>query len=166
MTNYVKSEVPKSEIRMECDSINLGEDASRISEGKFWDFEITQPEALHEEVIKALPPYDLNERTAQFGEQIIRFAKKIPRSPVNDRLINQLVGSGTSVGANYCEAEDSVSRKDFKNRIGTSRKESKETKYWLRMIAVAEPDLKPEARSLWKEANELNLIFGAIWRKP
>ena len=67
------------------------------------------------------------ERTARFGETIIRFAKKIPRNPVNNRLIDQLVGAGTSVGANYCEADDAVSGKEFKQKIGTCRKESKET---------------------------------------
>ena len=112
------------------------------------------------------PVLDLQERTARFGEAIIRFAKKIPQTQVNNRLIGQLVGAGTSVGANFCEADDSVSKKDFKNKVGTCRKESKETKYWLRMIAVAEPELKAEARVLWQEAKELNLIFGAIWRKP
>ena len=68
--------------------------------------------------------YDLEERTAQFGEKIVLFAKKIPKTPVNLRLITQLVGAGTSVGANYCEADDGVSRADFKCRIGTCRKES------------------------------------------
>ena len=110
-------------------------------------------------------PYDLAERTAQFGEAIIRFAKKIPRNPVNDRLIGQLVGAGTSVGANYCEADDGVSRKDYKNRIGTCKKEARETKFFLRMIAVAEESLKPEARVLWREAKELHLIFCAIFAK-
>jgi len=107
----------------------------------------------------------LDERTAQFGEAIIRFAKKIPAKPVNKRLIEQLVGAGTSVGANYCEADDSISGKEFKQKICTCRKESKETMFFLRMIAVAEAQLASEARSLWREAKELNLIFGAIWRK-
>ena len=109
--------------------------------------------------------FDLAERTARFGEAIIRFAQKIPPTPVNTRLISQLVGAGTSVGANFCEADDGVSKKDFRNKVGTCRKEAKETKYWLRMVAVAEPRLKAEARILWQEAKELNLIFGAIWRK-
>src|SRR5881396_1386622 len=109
--------------------------------------------------------YDLEERTARFGEAIIRFAKKIPQNPVNNRLIEELVGSGTSVGANYCEADDGVSRKDFKNKIGTCRKEARETKFFLRMSATAEPSLKPEARLIWREAKELHLIFCAIWRK-
>jgi len=108
---------------------------------------------------------DLGERTTQFGEAIIRFAKKIPQNPVNNRLINQLVGAGTSIGANFCEADNSVSGKDFKQRIGTCRKESRETMFFLRMVATAEEGLASEARSLWREAKELNLIFGAIWRK-
>jgi four helix bundle protein len=105
------------------------------------------------------------ERTARFGEAIIAFAKKIPPGPITNRLIDQVVGSGTSVAANYCEADDSVSGKDFKKSIGICRKESKETMFFLRMIAAAEPGLAQEARTLWREAKELNLIFGAIWRK-
>ena len=111
------------------------------------------------------PLQALDERTVRFGEAIIRFAKTIPQSPVNDRLISQLIGAGTSVGANYCEADDSVSGKEFKQKIGTCRKESKETMFFLRMIATSEPSLSSEARVLWREAKELNLIFGAIWRK-
>jgi four helix bundle protein len=103
--------------------------------------------------------YDLLERTARFGEAVILFARKIPRNSTNFPLIRQLVAAGTSVGANNCEANDAVSRRDFRNKIGICRKEASETKYWLRMIAVAEPQLKDEARALWKEANELHLIF-------
>lgn len=121
---------------------------------------------LKDEASGAKPPrQDLEERSALFGEAIIRFAKKIPQTPVNNRLIGQLVGAGTSIGANYCEAKDSVSGKEFKQRIGTSRKESKETMFFLRMVATAEEGLAAEARALWREAKELNLIFGAIWRK-
>ena len=111
------------------------------------------------------PLQALDERTVRFGEAIIRFAKEIPQSPVTDRLISQLIGAGTSVGANYCEADDSVSGKEFKLKIGTCRKESKEAMFFLRMIATAEPSLSSEARVLWREAKELNLVFGAIWRK-
>ena len=111
------------------------------------------------------PQFDLEERTAVFGETIVRFARKIPKDPVTVPLISQIVRSGTSVGANYCEADDAVSKKDFKNKIGTCRKESRETKLWLRMIAAAAPEFKAEARELWQEAKELHLIFAAIWRK-
>jgi four helix bundle protein len=84
-------------------------------------------------------PFDLLERTAIFGENIIRFSKKIPRDPGNNRLIDQLVGSATSVGANYCEANEGVSKKDFRHPISRSVKEAKETKFFLRMVVASEP---------------------------
>lgn len=108
--------------------------------------------------------YDLEERTAKFGEAIIRFAKKIPVTPVTSRLIPQVVGSGTSVGANYCEADDAESKQDFRHKIGICKKESRETKHHLRMIVVAVPELVEEAKLLWQEAKELNLIFNTIYR--
>jgi four helix bundle protein len=108
--------------------------------------------------------FDLEERTAVFGEAVIRFVKKIPRGPENNRLIDQLVGCGTSVGANYCEANEGLSKKDFHCIIGRCRKEAKETKFFLRLIAASEPSLAPEARTLFREAKELHLIFCAIFR--
>jgi four helix bundle protein len=110
-------------------------------------------------------PFDLEERTARFGEAVIRFLKKVPRRPHNDRLIDQLTGCGTSVGANYCEANEGVSKKDFRNIISRCRKEAKESKFFLRMIAAAEPELAGEARTLFREAKELHLIFCSIYRK-
>src|SRR5438067_9484644 len=92
------------------------------------------------------------------------FARTIPRDSVTDRIISQLVGAGTSVGANYIEADDSVSKKEFLKCIGTCKKEARETKYFLRMAVRAVPKLKPEARKLWTEAKELHLIFAKIWR--
>lgn len=108
--------------------------------------------------------FDLEERTAVFGEDAIEFAKLIPRSPIDDPLITQFVKAGTSMGANYCEADSAESRKDFEHKIGICKKESKETRYWLRMIAKAVPELQDKARELWKESNELLLIFSAIIR--
>lgn len=110
-------------------------------------------------------PFDLEERTAKFGEAIVRFSKRIPRDPTNNRLIDQLVGCGTSIGANYCEADERVSKKDFRNIIGRCVKEAKETKHFLRMIAASEPSLADEARELFREARELHLIFATIYRK-
>ena len=110
-------------------------------------------------------PFDLEERTAVFGENIIRFLKKVPRGPHNDRLIDQLTGCGTSVGANYCEANEGVSKKDFRNIIGRCKKEAKESKFFLRMIATSQPELADEARILYREAKELHLIFASIYRK-
>jgi four helix bundle protein len=151
---------PKSEPRIIEDV--LGQDSA------FWTWGDDSPDQtlfLHDGDSGAVLPRDLMERTAQFGEAIIRFSKKIPQTPENIRLIGQLVGAGTSIGANYCEADDAVSGKDFKKSIGTCRKESKETMFFLRMIATSEETLKEEARELWREAKELNLIFGSIWRK-
>lgn len=152
---------PKSESRGA--AVGLGGDSAFWSWGDACGMETL---LLREGALPAGPPLrNLGERTAQFGEAVIRFAKRIPRSAVNNRLIDQLVGAGTSIGANFCEADNSVSGKDFKQRIGTCRKESKETMFFLRMIAAAEDSLASEARVLWREAKELNLIFGAIWRK-
>jgi four helix bundle protein len=109
-------------------------------------------------------PYDLEERTAQFGEAIIDFTKKIPVSPITRRLIDQLVGAGTSVGANYCEADDAVSKKDFRHKIGICKKEAREAKFFLRMVARAVPELRDEAKPLWQQAKELHLIFAKIYR--
>jgi four helix bundle protein len=107
--------------------------------------------------------YDLEERTAVFGENVIDFLKSINSSVVNKPLISQLVRSATSIGANYGEADSGVSKKDFRNKIGTCRKESKETKHWLRMMARANPERADECRTLWKEAHEFVLIFSKIF---
>jgi len=111
------------------------------------------------------PKYDLEERTAKFGEEIIKFAQKIPKNPITLPIINQIIRAGTSVGANYLEADDAESKKDFVHKISISKKESRETKHWLRMTVIAVPELKDEARKLWREAQELNLIFATIIRK-
>jgi len=95
----------------------------------------------------------------------VRFSKKIPRGPTNNRLIDQLVGCGTSVGANYLEANESFSKKDFFFSISRCVKEAKETKYFLRMIAASEAPLVEEARKLYREGNELHMIFASIFRK-
>jgi four helix bundle protein len=111
------------------------------------------------------PVFDLEERTARFGEEVIRFCKKIVFTPITEPLIRQIVKSGTSVGANYCEADDAISGKEFRQKIGTCKKEARETKHWLRMLAVADERHTEEARILWREANELTLIFASIFRK-
>jgi four helix bundle protein len=109
-------------------------------------------------------PFDLEERTALFGEAIIEFAKKVPLGPVTNRLIDQLVGAGTSVGANYCEADDAVSKKDFRHKISISKREAREAKFFIRMVVKAVPELREDAKLLWQEAKELHLIFAKIYR--
>ena len=117
------------------------------------------------DVTPTTKPYDLEERIALFGEAIIRFLRTLPRDEITIPLISQLVRSGTSVGANYCEADDAVSKKDFRHRISICKEESRESKFWLRMIATAAPESKSQGRILWAEAKELHLIFSAIWRR-
>src|SRR5437868_4150586 len=108
--------------------------------------------------------FDLEERTAKFGEAVIRFCKHVPVNPVTTCLLTQLVKAASSVGANYGEANDAESKKDFRHKIGICRKESKESKHFLRMMAAAEPRFRDEIAVHWQEAKELNLIFGKIRR--
>ena len=108
--------------------------------------------------------YDLEERTAKFAETVISFLRKLSPTIINKRIIDQLVGSAGSIGANYCEAIEGESRKDFAHKIGIAKKEIKETKHWLRLLAVAEPEQKDKIRRLWSEANQLLLIFSKIFR--
>jgi four helix bundle protein len=109
--------------------------------------------------------FDLEERTARFGGNIVCLANKISISPITRPLINQLVRASTSVGANYCEANDALTKKEFFHKICICRKESKETKHWLRMIWTICPRLKEEATIYHQEAHELNLIFSSIVNK-
>jgi four helix bundle protein len=106
--------------------------------------------------------YDLEERTARFGEDIIAFAKTILKDEITRPIISQLVRAGTSIGANYMEADGAESRKDFVHKIAICKKESKETKHWLRMIAKADSSKNGECKKLWLEAKELTLIFSSI----
>jgi four helix bundle protein len=112
-----------------------------------------------------LRQFNLEERTGRFGEAVIAFAKKIPVNLITTPMIPQLVRAAISVGANYLEADDADSKKDFRYRIGVARREARETKQHLRMVVAAEPQLREQARVLWQEAKELNLIFGAIRRR-
>ncbi len=106
--------------------------------------------------------YDLEERTARFAEEIIGLARKVPKDTINSPILSQLIKSATSIGVNYCEANDASSKRDFRNKIYICKKEANETKYWLRLSAKIAPSFKKEARKLWKETQELNLIFQKI----
>ncbi|PJC28290.1 four helix bundle protein [Candidatus Shapirobacteria bacterium CG_4_9_14_0_2_um_filter_39_11] len=106
--------------------------------------------------------YDLEERTAKFGENIIEFCQSIKQDAITKPILSQLVRSGTSIGANYMEANAASSRRDFNNKIFICKKEAQETKHWLRMIAKCIPERKVEIRKLWQEAQELTLIFQRI----
>jgi four helix bundle protein len=106
--------------------------------------------------------YNLEERTAVFGENIISFCKSIKQDTINKPIINQLIRSGTSIGANYCEANNASSKKDFRNKIFICKKEAQETKYWLRMIANCNEEIKEASRKHWQETHELTMIFQKI----
>lgn len=103
--------------------------------------------------------YDLEERTAVFAEKIIALVKEITFSPYNRRLIEQLIGSSGSVGANYCEASEAESKKDFIHKLGIAKKELKETKHWIRLLAKAHPEHAEALRNFWRKADELVKIF-------
>jgi four helix bundle protein len=109
--------------------------------------------------------YDLSERTARFGETVIEFACNVKLTAITSPLVNQLVRAATSVGANYCEASEAGTDKEFWYRVSISNREARESAYWLRMLARAIPARKDRIRELWKEAHELNLIVASIFRK-
>ncbi|MDP3245007.1 MAG: four helix bundle protein [bacterium] len=106
--------------------------------------------------------YDLEERVEKFGESIIDFCKTIVKDSISAPLVNQFIRSGTSVGANYMEANCASSRRDFQNKIFICKKEAQETKHWLRMLARCLPEKKADLRKLWQETQELTMIFQKI----
>lgn len=108
--------------------------------------------------------YDLEDRSTKFGESVLTFARRLPETTLTRPLISQFIRAGTSVGANYCEADEAESKKDFRHKIAICKKEARETRYWLRLIAGAVPERREEVRPLWQEAKELTLIFSAIMR--
>ncbi|MBI5733630.1 MAG: four helix bundle protein [Candidatus Kerfeldbacteria bacterium] len=109
-----------------------------------------------------MPKYDLEDRTAKFGIEIIKFVRSLPKNHLTLPILSQLVRSATSIGANFCEVDDAESNKDLIHKLGICKKEARETKHWLRMLAEAEPISKIKARVLWQEAKELNVIFNSI----
>lgn len=109
--------------------------------------------------------WDLVERTARLGEQVVRFCRTVPQTPVCLPLVSQLVRSGTSVGANWAEAGAAQSGRDFDHKVGICKREARETMHWLRMLTAADEDLAPRCRELWNEAHELVMIFSAILKK-
>ena len=136
---------------------------SRVFGIEFW-FNFEWQNFLNNKKIsnKTNKNFDLEERTAKFGENVIKFCRTIRQDTITRPLISQIIRSATSVGANYCEANGASSKKDFKNKIHICKKEIQETKHWLRMISTAYPDKKEDSRKLWQEAQELTLIFGKI----
>lgn len=110
--------------------------------------------------------YDLEERTALFAERVRDFCLKLPKNAANAEYISQLIRAGSSPGANYIEANESIGDKDFKMKIKTCRRESKESSYWLRLtITDGSKEMQDEKNYLRQEAKESVLIFTAILKK-
>lgn len=110
-------------------------------------------------------PYDLEERTYLFAKNCRLYIQKLPKTISNIEDGKQLVRSSGSVGANYIEANEKLGDKDFLFRIKISRKEAKESKYWIRLLQELNPDYSENAISLFEEADELRKIFSAIISK-
>lgn len=109
--------------------------------------------------------FDLEERTLEFGKKIITICQKLPKNIINQKLIAQIIRSGTSPGSNYREANESDTKKDFKYKIGLCRKESKETSYWLKLLIHANPSFTKDLEEILIESIELRKIFSAIAMK-
>ncbi|MGC9443765.1 MAG: four helix bundle protein [Candidatus Methanospirareceae archaeon] len=109
--------------------------------------------------------YDLEERTLKFAKNVITFTKALPRTLANRELVKQLVRSSGSVGANYIEANESLSKKDFVMRIKICRKEAKESAYWLKLVEINAPEHERERAAFIEEATQLLKIFSAILEK-
>jgi four helix bundle protein len=106
--------------------------------------------------------YDLEERTVKFAEKVIGLCKKVRQDTITKPIISQLIRSATSIGANYAEANGASSKKDFKNKVFICKKEARETKYWLRLLATTVPEHKEECGTCFGEVQELTLIFSKI----
>ena len=106
--------------------------------------------------------FDLEERTAVFRKEVIQLCKSMKETTISRPLISQIVRSATSIGANYMEANAASSKRDFRNKIYICKKEAQETKHWLRMLTETFPEKKEKLQRLWKECQELTLIFNKI----
>jgi four helix bundle protein len=114
---------------------------------------------------KVIKHYDLEERTFRFARAVIEFSNALPKTLANVETIKQVVRSSGSVGANYIEANEALSKKDFALRIKICRKEAKETRYWLKLLDVKEESVQKRQQELIGEATELMKIFGSIVEK-
>ena len=115
--------------------------------------------------VKSSKQYDLEERTLRFAKEVIELVNTLPRTMANIETMKQIIRSSGSVGANYIEANEALSKKDFAMRIKICRKEAKESQYWLRLIEVRGEETEKRRQSLINEATELMKIFGSIVEK-
>ena len=109
--------------------------------------------------------YDLEDRTFAFAQRVIAYIRTLPKTIANVEVMKQLVKASGSVGANYIEANEAVSKNDFKYRIKICRKESEESSYWLRLLELQDAEQEKERPALVQEATELMKIFASILQK-
>jgi four helix bundle protein len=112
-----------------------------------------------------MPAFDLEERTLNFGKRVVRLCKSLPFNEVNKKLVDQLIRSGTSVGANYREANETDTKKDFRNRMRIAKKEAKETIYWLELVIEANETLRDRILPLMDESRQIMKILASIYDK-
>ncbi|MBI4285444.1 MAG: four helix bundle protein [Chloroflexi bacterium] len=115
--------------------------------------------------IRNSKPYDLEERTLRFAKEVIELVNVLPKTMANIEIMKQVIRSSGSVGANYIEANEALSKKDFAVRIKICRKEAKESRYWLSLVEVTGEDAEKRRQSAVNEATELMRIFGSIVEK-
>ena len=115
--------------------------------------------------VKNSKQYDLEDRTLRFAKEILEFVRILPKTMANTEIMKQIIRSSGSVGANYIEANEALSKKDFAMRVKICRKEAKESRYWLKLIEVKGGDTEKRRQSLINEATELMKIFGSIVEK-
>ncbi len=116
-------------------------------------------------ITKQNPSYDLEDRTLEFAKEIINLIKTLPRNIANLELSSQIIRSAGSIGANYREANDSLGKKDFAMRLRISRKEAKETYYWLQLISHSNPILQESVNPILDECSQLIRILSSIINK-
>lgn len=129
-------------------------------------FEIRSTKQIQMAKIQNSKQYDLEERTLKFAKNVRKFVKKLSKTIVNIEDGRQLIKASGSVGGNYIEANEALSKKDFTMRIKICRKEAKESRYWLKLVDTQDDmELAQERKDLEQEATELMNIFGSILRK-
>ena len=126
---------------------------------------INKLQTNHKIQITSNKRYDLEERTLKFAKEVIQLSKRLPNNTVNFKLVDQIIRSSASIGANYREANDGLGKKDFQNRLRIARKEAKETSYWLELVKEANPEIGKMTTSLSQECIELRNILSAIIAK-
>lgn len=106
--------------------------------------------------------FDLEKRSTEFAKAVIEVCNNLPRNPINDRIVGQVVGASGSVGANYREANDALGKKDFLQRMKIARREAKESHHWLELLLTANSNKESRIKPLMQEADELKKILSSI----